>query len=221
MKLFASFGVVSLSILVSASDHNNLEPSRPLSVEDAYSIAYGEREIQMGFSAYGRSHDRPLYGLRSEFQYGFAKNRDFSLAFESLSPHAPTSFEASYFENLNRETERSPALGYRVSALQTGSQSNMELTLAATKAWHQYDKLHANIGLDSHDAPKFIIGYSSPLGYPRQFDLTAVGELVYQNGVGSIGVGLRRQVSAQGVIDLGVTSGGGLSRLVFGYSFGF
>ncbi len=221
MRLLVCLGLIGLSILVSASDHNNLEPSRPLSVEDAYSIAYGEREIQMGISAYGRQNNRPLYSLRSEFQYGFAKNRDFSIAFESLYPHAPTSFEASYFENLNRETEKAPALGFRVSTMQAGSQSSTEFTLAATKAWHQYDKLHANLGLDSREAPKFILGYSSPIGYPRRFDTTAVGEFVYQNGVGSVGIGLRRQVSAQGVVDLGVASGGGQSRLILGYSFGF
>ena len=204
-----------------ASDHNNLEHSRPLILEDAYSIAFGEREFQAGFSLDSGRGKRPVYGLRSEFQYGFAKNQDLTVSFDSQFPHAGTAYELSYFRNLSRELEHTPAFGYRVGFEQQGSQTRSQLVLAATKAWHQYDKVHVNLGLDSTASPRFVLGYSSPVGYPKHFDTTMLAEMIYQNNVGSVGVGLRRQINSQAVIDLGLQHQSGVVRLVAGYSIGF
>lgn len=204
-----------------ASDHNNLEIGRPLSFDDAYSIAYGERAFEFGFATTGSKANRPVYGFMSELQYGFAKNRDLSVSFDSMFPHATTSFGLSYFENLTRELEHTPALGYRLSFAQQGNQTSTGLTLAATKAWHQYDKLHGNIVLNSRSTPGIMLGYTSPLGYPTRFDTTLVGQVGYQERVGQVGLGLRKQVGPQAVVDAGITSGGGRTSLTFGYSRSF
>lgn len=213
-----TLAVASFSL---ASDHNNLEIGRPLSFDDAYSIAYGERAFEFGSSATGSNANRPVYGFMSELQYGFAKNRDLSVSFDSQFPNAPTSFGLSYFENLTRELDHAPALGYRVSFEQVGNQTSTGLTLAGTKAWHQYDKLHGNIVLNSRSTPGVILGYSTPLGYPTRFDTTLLGQVGYQDKVGQVGLGLRKQVGPQSVVDAGVTTGGGKTSLTFGYSRSF
>jgi hypothetical protein len=81
-----------------------------------------------------------------------------------------------------------------------------------------------------------VLGYSTPLGYPRRFDQTLVADFAVQQSknqgegyVGSVGLGLRRQVSPQSVFDIGImsdlfsTKGAERSpfRLAIGYSVSF
>ena len=81
-----------------------------------------------------------------------------------------------------------------------------------------------------------ILGYSKPMGYPKAFDQTLLAELGIEQAVASgsgynswMGLGIRRQLSATGVLDLGVQFD--ISRvssepysplkLTLGYSFNF
>lgn len=254
MKRVFWVSLLALSSAAWASDHNDMEAGRPLHFDDAYSIAYRERAVEFGLSLETFHRSSSELGFATEFKYGFAKNQDFAIGFEPRWRGTGLvgdsgRVELSYFRGLRREIGNQPALGFRVDAdLPTRrSQQGAEFRFRgiATKALGQYDKVHLNLDLllPTHALPgerthtfNAIVGYSSPLGYPRRFDQTLVAELALLQGssrgqgyTGSLGVGLRQQVDARSVFDFGLASdifaGKGLQRsqlrLALGYSVGF
>ena len=253
---FATIAIVTALVgsAMAQSDHNNVDKERPLRFDDAYSIAYRSLELQNGFRLDTFNRARPLYNFRSELQYGFAKNKDISLGLESSYNAADGKTrlnvaEFSYFEGLRREIGNAPALGYRVDVglpvdgTRRGSETRLRGIL--TKSLHQYDKIHLNFDVNYSSAPNIgersttlgaILGYSSPVGYPRHFNTTMLAEFGVEQskldagGVnGLVGIGMRKQVSTTAVIDFGLQSdvfsakGNSRSpvRLTFGYSFNF
>ena len=226
MRVVAVFGLCCTGAIATANDHNNLEIGHPLRVEDAYSIAFGEHEFQTSFGLSSFNHARPTLGWNSEFQYGFAKNRDLSISSDKVFDGSSANFELSYFNNIQRELLNSPALAYRIGVSRQGSQSTNHLSLIGTRSWHQYDKVHVNLDLDSGTQPEIILGYSAPLGYPKVFDRTLVAEAWMRNRASGLGVGIRKQVDARSVLDVGLQSvfqGSGSSplRATVGYSLAF
>ena len=217
--------------MVMATDHNNIEGGRPLRFDDAYSIAYRSLEFQNGFRLDTFNRERPVYNLRSELQFGFAKNRDVSVG---LEPSYDTGdgktranlAEIGYFEGVRREIGDAPAFGYRVDVglpldkTRRGVQTRLRGVL--TKTVNQYDKVHLNVDLDYDSAPVggersttlgAIVGYSAPLGYPRHFNTTLLAEFGVEQskldagGVyGWVGVGIRKQVTTTSVFDIGLQS---------------
>jgi hypothetical protein len=246
--IFFSLGLVSSAM---ATDHNNLEKGRPLRFDDAYSIAYRAFEFQNGFKWETLSG---VYSFHSEFQYGFNNNKDISVAVEPTVDAADgmtrlTVAELSYFESLRREVGNASALGYRVDVglPVDGSQRGVETRLRGilTKSLHQYDKFHVNVDVNHRTSPKggersttvgAILGYSSPVGYPRHFDTTLLAEFgVEQSKLdeggahGWVGIGFRRQISAVTSMDFGIQSDVFAAKRVsrsplgvtVGYSFSF
>jgi hypothetical protein len=215
LKYFILAAALALASTGFASDHNNIEHGRPLLFDDAYSIAFGEREFQVGLNSSGGK-----FGLMTSFGYGFAKNQELSFGFNTFQG-SNNGYEISYFRNLAREFEKSPALGYRITANATrGQRSEVQARLIATKAWHQYDKVHVNIDINTNESPGFILGYSTPLGYPKKFDQTFVSEISVQGKDTSFGAGIRRQIDSRSVLDVGIRAGRE-TNLTIGYSIGF
>ena len=215
MRFVTLIGLGLASAIVLANDHNNLERGRPLLFDDAYSIAYGEREFEGGFNS-NSGH----LGFSSSFGFGFAMNQDISIGFDA-NQGTSTIGEFSYFRNVTREIGDSPALGFRLTDnSMPGQKASTVLRLIATKAWHQYDKVHLNVDFDTSQSPGFILGYSTPLGYPKRFDQSFLAEVAYEHRQASVGVGLRRQISAQSVLDFGVQAGK-QTRFTLGYTIGF
>jgi hypothetical protein len=216
MRQLLTLGFLGVgSTIAFANDHNNFERGRPLSFDDAYSIAFGEREFESGFNSTSGRLD-----FSSSFGFGFAKNQDISVGFDP-SRGSSTIGEFSYFRNVTREIGDAPAFGFRVTSNSAaGQRASEQLRLIATKAWHQYDKLHVNLNLDTLQSTGFILGYSTPLGYPKKFDQSFLAEVAYQQKQASVGVGLRRQISAQSVLDFGVKAGR-QARFTLGYTIGF
>lgn len=231
MKKLCLLALLAGSTLAWSTDHNNIEGGRPLSFDDAYSIAFRERAFELGLAVDTFKRRGPSYGLKAEMKYGFAKNQDIAIAFE---PHYSSSeqrgelenIEIGYFNGLRREIDNSPALGFRVDVgLPTGrdrSGLDMRFRAVATKSFRQFDKLHLNLDLNMAADPEAgmrrhwlgaVLGYSMPMGYPRSFDQTLVAEFALnqspvagQGLVGSIGIGLRRQVNPRAVFDIGISS---------------
>jgi len=234
-----------------ATDHNNLEKGRPLRFDDAYSIAYRAFEFQNGFEWEASSG---VYSFHTELQYGFAKNKDISVGLDPTFDAADGKTrlavaELSYFESLRREVGNAPALGYRldVGLPVDGSQRGVETRLRGvlTKSLQQYDKFHVNVDVNYRTSPKggersttmgAILGYSSPVGYPRHFDTTLLAEFgVEQSKLdeggahGWVGIGFRRQISAVTSMDFGIQSDVFAAKRVsrsplgvtVGYSFSF
>lgn len=254
MRRLACFATLSLSVLGVASDHNNIEGGRPLRFDDAYSIALRERAFEFGVTLDTFRRRGPSYGNKTEVKYGFAKNQDISVAFEPSYPSSQRradigNVEIGYFNGLRREIDDSPALAYRVDVgLPTGRGAkglDLRIRGIASRALGQYDKIHLNLDLNMNTSPAVgerpntvgvVLGYSKPLGYPRRFDQTLVADFAIQQSknqgegfIGSLGLGLRRQVSARSVFDIGVTTdlfstkGAERStfRLAIGYSVSF
>ena len=206
---------LALTTKALANDHNNLERGRPLLFDDAYSIAYGEREFQLGFN---QASNNP--GISSSFGFGFAKNEEFSVGFDATRGTSNL-YELSYFRNLAREIGNAPAFGFRLTGnSMPGRKPSGTARFIATKAWHQYDKLHLNLDLSTNQSPGVILGYSNPIGYPRRFDQTMLAEIAFQPKQTSAGLGMRQQVSPRSVLDVGVHFGRQL-RFTIGYSFSF
>ncbi len=217
-----------LTSLSFASDHNNLDKERPLRFEDAYSIAYRSLEFQNGFRLDTFRRGRPVYNVRSELQFGFAKNKDISIGFEpSYSSESGKTVgnlvEFSYFENIVREIGNAPALGYRIDAgfpVSGGSGTDFRIRGILTKSLGDFDKLHLNIDHYHSTSPIVgtrqmrtgaILGYSAPLGYPKHFRQTLLAEFGGEQGLRTgagwnswFGLGLRVQTSATGVFDIGI-----------------
>lgn len=242
-------GLVSLGAISQASDHNNLSKDRPLRFEDAYSGAFRSWEFQAGLRFDFFDRNRPVYNFRSELQYGFGKNKDISIGFEPLYSTDSGRIlgnvtELSYFEGVQREIGSSPAIGYRLEAgfpVSGGRGVELKARGILTKTARHYDKLHLNLDVSHHTESNFgerqtrlglILGYSSPIGYPKRFDDTFLAEIGFEQsrqvggGIdGWIGVGLRKQVSPTAVFDFGIQSdflrGSGASRLTLGYSMAF
>lgn len=219
MKAIVALGILGIaSLAIAQSDHNNLDKERPLTFEDAYSIAYRSYELQTGLSAFAFLNRRPQYGLRTEIQYGFAKNRDLSIGWDPVYDSGSArlrgnTLELSYFEGLSREIGNAPAIGYRIEmeAPTTGSARNADVRarLILSKRARTYDKFHLNLGAATTGKVAFgaILGYSLPLGYPNHFDTTFLAELgIEQSRMASgqnswAGIGIRRQIDVTTVLD--------------------
>lgn len=229
MKRLVCVGALAFASLAWSNDHNNIEAGRPLTFDDAYSIAYLERAIEFGLAVDTFRRRGPTYGLKAELKYGFAKNQDIAIAFEPHYSDRRTelkSIEIGFFHGIRREINDAPALGYRVDVgLPTGrGQPGVEMRVrgVATMALRQYDKLHLNLDFGFSTDPASgersivlgaVLGYSTPLGYPQSFDQTFVAEVILEQGavkggglLGSVGLGLRRQMRPTAVLDFGLSS---------------
>ena len=239
MKIILKFSALGLGIISTsaafATDHNNIDAGRPLRFDDAYSIAFHERSLEFGFGASAFQRRSTQYEFRTEFKYGFAPNRDFSVSFaptvgggtnSSSNRLNANNIELSYFQGFQRETQSSPALALRVDAgLPTGTGArgvDLRMRGILTKTINQYDRFHVNVDFNLATQPisgqrrssvDAIFGYSKPNGYPTKFDQTMVAEFALTQGkangqgyTGTLGVGFRRQVSIRSVFDIGLES---------------
>ena len=234
-----------------AVDHNNLDAGRPLEFDDASSIAFREQTLEFGAAVSKPKSGGADFEGSAEYLYGFAKNSHLSLDFDprfAREENGTRRFDSGdigigVFHNFNREFGSTPALALRADAyLPTGrNSSGVDFRLRAIASKHVFarSQLHLNLDLridngnksERKTQPGIILGYSQPLGYPSRFDRTLVAQIGYRvnplrgdNGVTTIGVGLRQQVGVQSVLDVGVLCDltGGSSRekikIVAGYS---
>lgn len=241
-----------------AVDHNNIDAHRPLSFDDAEAIAFREQALELGLGL-GWPRRRPLgLGLDAEYLYGFAMNSHLSLGFEpsagGRADTGDTSFDPGdvslgLFHNFNREYGSTPALSLRGDVFfPTGRGSRgvgFRLRGIASRQAGQYGRLHLNVDLNANPgaargertfSPGVVLGYSRPIGYPREFTTTGLAEVGIQAGsergtgpVATVGLGFRKQVSVRSVVDVGLQSDiigvNGAPRdrlrLIVGYSAGF
>jgi hypothetical protein len=238
-----------------AVDHTNLDAGRPLEFDDAYSVAYREQSLEIGGALAKPARGKIGASGSMEYFYGFAKNSHLAITFDpqySSEDNGARRFDfgdasVGLFHNFNREYGNTPALAIRLDAsLPTGRNSSgvsLRARAIASKKFGARGKLHLNLdgifsGSSRSEERKFqpgaILGYSQLLGYPRRFDRTFVTQLGWRanslkndDGVTTIGVGMRQQVGVQSVFDIGVLSDltGGDTReklkLAAGYSTQF
>lgn len=236
---FFAFAMLSPAFAV---DHNNLDAGRPLEFDDAQSVAFKEQALEFGASVSKPQNGSASFEGSAEYLYGFAKNSHVSLDFDPsyASEEGGTrrfdtgDIGVGVFHNFNREYGNTPALSLRADAfLPTGRDSSgvdFRLRAIASRQFLARSRLHLNLDFKinsrAHDGerksqPGIILGYSQPLGYPTRFDRTLLAQIGYranplrnENGVTTIGLGLRQQIGVQSVFDVGILSDltGGSSR---------
>ena len=207
----AANGFLAAALLVAmpaagarASDHNNVDAGRPLSFDDAETVAFGERDFEYGLSLRfprgGGGTSRAGLGFAAEYLNGFALNSQISVGVDAeaggRAGSERTGFEVEgvgvgWMHNFNREIGRAPALSLRADLLvptERGEQGRSALRLRgiASRTARQYDRFHLN--LDATLAlrptagertlrPAVTLGYTVPLGYPARFDRTGLAEI--------------------------------------------
>lgn len=233
----AVLGTTALVTLVAsevrAVDHNNIDANRPLSFDDAESIAFGEQSLEIGAAlTLPRGRDVGAQ-FDIEYLYGFAPNTHLNIGIDPIvggrADTDDTRFDAGdlsvgVFHNFNREYNNTPAFSVRFDTyFPTGRDSrgvDFRLRGIASKTVGQYDRLHLNLDFNVNTGtedeersvvPGLVLGYSRPLGYPRRFNRTGVAELGVRLGdkegtdaVMTAGIGLRQQVGYQSVFDVGL-----------------
>jgi hypothetical protein len=239
-----------------AVDHDNVDAGRPLDFDDAETIAFREKAFEFGGALFKPQTGKTGLGGGAEFLYGFAKNWHLNAGFDPQFGSNGRSrrrldlgdLGLTVQHNFNRETESSPAFGFRADAnLPTGRGSrgvDGRLRGIVSRKFGAYGRLHLNadLGLNSRSQtgqrktlPGVLLGYSVPLDFPRRFNRTLVSQIGYranpQRGEGAllnVGVGLRQQINPRSVFDIGIKSdlaGSGQARerirLVAGYATAF
>jgi hypothetical protein len=213
-----------------AVDHNNLDEGRPLRLEDAYPIAYGELSTEIGvrFSQNRQSPDRFSFPL--EILYGAYWNLHVGIgSTPATEPQTIDEAEKSgdlrtfVLYNLNQETLRLPAFATKLSLdFPTGVRSrgiDTELKGIVTRSFGPV-RTHVNAGYEfighASDGERkgryeVVLGAQYPLGYPRSFDTTLLTDIFTQQSVRSgessnsgLEIGIRRQIAPLVVIDAGV-----------------
>ena len=213
-----------------AVDHNNLDESRPLRLEDAYPIAYGELSVETGarFSLNRQNPDRVAFPM--ELLYGAYWNLQLGLG-STLATEPRTIDEAEksgdlrtfVLYNFNQETLRLPAFAVKVSVdFPTGMHSqgvDTELKGILTRSFGQI-RTHLNAGYEfignaadgeRNGRYELVLGAQYPVRYRHFLNTTVLADVFTQQAVHigesnptGVEIGIRKQVAPLTVLDVGV-----------------
>lgn len=114
--------VAVLGISTSAfgqADYRNLDPGRPIAIEDAYPLEFRALELQIGIPRYSREEGGKALSFEPELKWGFAKDWQFGISGENTTLRdggTTNSFrdtQLHLFYNLNQESFTIPAIAFR------------------------------------------------------------------------------------------------------------
>lgn len=211
-------------------DHDNLDPNRPIAIEDAYVIPKGEIGLEGGV----RFNDRRTEGTRLTFQpqiiYGAFDNTQIEIQGDLFTePRTVVGANKSgdlhigVLYNFNTETMLWPALAARVETdLPTGVNStgvDTQVTGILTRSFGRL-RAHLNAGYTILGSPqgqerpgayRLVAAVSYPLGYPTSFLDTLIAsvytrqsDLRGQRNHTGVEVGIRHQLTSRIVLDAGL-----------------
>ncbi|MBA2252855.1 MAG: hypothetical protein H0W13_09160 [Nitrospirales bacterium] len=219
-------------MIAEAIDHDNLDPNRPIQIEDAYVIPKGEIGLEGGLVFNDRRQGTSRFGFQPQIIYGAFANTQIEIMTNVLTdPRSVVGSEKSgdlrvaALYNFNTETLSLPAFAGRVEVgLPTGVNSqgvNTEVDGVMTRTFGQwrahvnagYTVLGSSQGQERHGAYRVVAAVSYPLGYPTRFRETLIvdvftrqSDLVGQRNPTGLGLGIRHQLSPRVVLDAGVGS---------------
>jgi hypothetical protein len=213
-----------------ALDHDNLDPNRPIQMEDAYAIPKGEIGIESGVRFNDRRAGRTRFVFQPQIIYGAFNNAQLEIQGDIFTD--PSSLvganksgdlHVGLLYNFNTETLAAPAFAMRVETdLPTGVQSqgvDSQVTGILTRSigrlrFHLnagYTFLGSAQGLERNRAYRVVAAMSYPIGYPHRFRETLIvdvytrqSDLVGQRNNTGVEIGLRHQLSSRVVLDGGV-----------------
>ena len=216
--------------LVAALDHDNLDPNRPIGMEDAYAVPKGEIGLEAGV----RMNDQRQGPTRVTFQpqiiYGAFDNTQIEIQSDVITdPNTVTGTDKSgdlhvgVLYNFNTETLILPAFAVRAEVdLPTGVNSrgvDTQFTGILTRSFGRL-RAHLNAGYTVAGSPqgsqrpgayRAVAAVSYPLGYPTSFRDTLIASVYTrqsdqrgQNNNTGVEIGLRHQLTSRIVLDCGL-----------------
>lgn len=211
-------------------DHDNLDPNRPIGMEDAYPVPQGEIGVEGGVRFNDRREGRTRVTFQPQIIYGAFANTQIEIQGDLMTdPQTVVGANKSgdlhlgVLYNFNTETIKLPAFAVRVEAeLPTGVNSqgvDTQMTGIMTRSFGRL-RMHLNAGYTILGSPqgqerpgtyRAIAALSYPLGYPTSFRDTLIASIYTRqsdlrgqcNNTG-IEVGLRHQLTSRIVLDGGL-----------------
>ncbi|MBI5855834.1 MAG: hypothetical protein HZB35_11545 [Nitrospirae bacterium] len=213
-----------------ALDHDNLDPNRPIQMEDAYAVPKGEIGLESGVRLNDRRAGRTRITFQPQIIYGAFDNTQVEIQGDLFTePRSVVGANKSgdlhlgLLYNFNTETLTVPAFAIRVEAdFPTGVRSKGIDTAVMGVLTRSFDRLraHLNVGYTLLGAPqgqerrggyRVVAALSYPIGYPHRFRETLIldvytrqSDLVGRRNHTGIEFGLRHQLSSRIVVDTGV-----------------
>jgi len=213
-----------------ALDHDNLDPNRPIGMEDAYAIPKGEIGMEGGVRFNDRREGRTRVTFQPQIIYGAFDNAQIEIQGDLFTePNSLVGASKSgdlhlgLLYNFNTETLALPAMALRVETdLPTGVNSrgvDTQVTGILTRSFGRL-RAHLNAGYTVLGLPKgqerpgayrAVAAVSYPLGYPDSFRDTLIAsvytresDLRGQRNHTGVEVGIRHQLTSRLVVDAGL-----------------
>ncbi len=230
VRLLALMLLGLLPTPVLALDHDNLDPNRPIGMEDAYAIPKGEIGLEGGVRFNDRREGRTRVTFQPQIIYGAFDNTQIEIQGDLFTePNTLVGANKSgdlhlgVLYNFNTETLNLPALAVRVETdLPTGVNSkgvDTQVTGILTRSFGRL-RVHLNAGYTLAGSPqgqerpgayRAVAAVSYPLGYPTSFRDTLIASLYTrqsdlqgQRNHTGVEVGIRHQLTSRLVVDAGL-----------------
>ena len=233
LRAFRFFPLILLGLLPApllALDHDNLDPNRPIGMEDAYAIPKGEIGMEGGVRFNDRREGRTRVTFQPQIIYGAFDNAQIEIQGDLFTePNSLVGasksgdFHLGLLYNFNTETLAVPAMALRVETdLPTGVNSrgvDTQVTGILTRSFSRL-RAHLNAGYTVLGLPKgqerpgayrAVAAVSYPLGYPDSFRDTLIASLYTresdlrgQRNHTGVEVGIRHQLTSRLVVDAGL-----------------
>lgn len=228
LPLLMLLGLLPTPLL--ALDHDNLDPNRPIGMEDAYAIPKGEIGMEGGVRFNDRREGRTRVTFQPQIIYGAFDNAQIEIQGDLFTePNSLVGASKSgdlhlgLLYNFNTETLALPAMALRVETdLPTGVNSrgvDTQVTGILTRSFGRL-RAHLNAGYTVLGLPKAqerpgayraVAAVSYPLGYPDSFRDTLIAsvytresDLRGQRNHTGVEVGIRHQLTSRLVVDAGL-----------------
>ena len=157
-------GLLLMPLPVLALDHDNLDPNRPIGMEDAYAIPKGEIGMEGGVRFNDRREGRTRVTFQPQIIYGAFENTQIEIQGDLMSdPHTLVGAAKSgdlhlgVLYNFNTETISLPAFAARVEVdLPTGVNSkgvDTQMTGILTRSFGRL-RVHLNAGYTVLGSPQ-------------------------------------------------------------------
>ena len=227
-------GVLAMLLMCPVSgrslDHDNLDPNRPIQMEDAYAIPKGEIGVESGVRFNDRRAGRTGFVFQPQIIYGALENTQIELQSDLFTdpstlvgPNKSGDLHVGVLYNFNTETLTLPAFAMRVEAdMPTGVNSrgvDGQMTGILTRSFGRL-RFHLNAGYtfvgsaqgqERNGQYRVIAAVSYPIGYSHRFRETLIfdaytrqSDLIGQRNNTGVEIGLRHQLSSRVVLDGGV-----------------
>lgn len=228
------------------SDYRNLDPGRPIMIEDAQPIEFRAFELQLGIPRYSRNRD-PGWELsfEPELKWGFGRDWEAGIAGEEAivrdggSAISFRDLQIHLFYNLNQEDEFLPAMAIRpeltFGAGGLGSEKMHGALKGIVSKTFGLNRVHLNgsltfgekerPGRGSDRLNRYLFGVAYERTLPLEFlvllaDLYAVGPIDGHRREIIYDLGTRIQVAPAWVVDAGLFQSLRAEHLDFGLTLG-